>query len=383
MRVLMVVKSGVTDDARVRREAVALVEAGHHVTVVGDRPGPDHALPGVDVRFCRKPSTRSSWSDVTAIRRLVRWLLLPNHRRRDNRLFVEAAARLCSGITADVGHAHDLRTCGDDIGTSPAFSYLRRPRVLDRRSVGRLEWFGRRFDGRRERRLGRSASVVVTVSDELATWLRSNRGFSDVRVVRNTASSGRGRPAAPSVAHYGGRIDEERDLLTAAAGVALVDGVELMVRGGGDQASIEALCDAGVDVLPPISPEKLVDELRDAGIGLVTLSGGSMNHEVALPNKLFLAVQAGVPVVAADLPALRRVVTEHGLGELYTPGDADSFAGALRSVVERHEVCDRVAASQAVLSWQHDAPFSLQCMRSSRLRDRSSRARRDRQRRPR
>ena len=359
MRVLMVVKSGVTDDARVRREAVALVEAGHHVTVVGDRPGPDHALPGVDVRFCRKPSTRSSWSDVTAIRRLVRWLLLPSHRRRDNRLFVEAAARLCSGITADVGHAHDL------VGLVAMTSALHQPSVLvydahecwtGRRSVGRPEWFGRRFDGRRERRLGRSASVVVTVSDELATWLRSNRGFSDVRVVRNTASSGRGRPAAPSVAHYGGRIDEERDLLTAAAGVALVDGVELMVRGGGDQASIEALCDAGVDVLPPISPEKLVDELRDAGIGLVTLSGGSMNHEVALPNKLFLAVQAGVPVVAADLPALRRVVTEHGLGELYTPGDADSFAGALRSVVERHEeYCDRVAASQAVLSWQHDA----------------------------
>ncbi len=225
-----------------------------------------------------------------------------------------------------------------------------------RRSIGRPEWFGPWFDGRREGRLGRSASVVVTVSDELATWLQSNRGFSDVRVVRNTAGSGRGRPAAPSAAHYGGRIDEERDLLTAAAGAALVDGVKLMVRGGGDQASIEALREAGVDVLPPISPDALVDELRKAGIGLVTLSGGSINHEVALPNKLFLAVQAGVPVVAADLPALRRVVTEHGLGELYTPGDAESFASAIRSVVERHEeYCDRVAASQAALSWQHDA----------------------------
>ena len=225
-----------------------------------------------------------------------------------------------------------------------------------RHRAGRPEWFGPWFDGRRERRLGRQASVVVTISDELAIWLRANRGFSDVRVVRNTADSGRGRPAAPSAAHYGGRIDEERDLLTAAAGAALVDGVDLIVRGGGDQASIDALRDAGVDVLPPIAPDALADELSEAGIGLVTLTGGSINHEVALPNKLFLAAQAGVPIVAADLPAMRRVITEYGLGELYTPGDAESFASAMRCVVEHHrEYCDRIAESRAALSWQHDA----------------------------
>jgi len=355
----MVVKSGVTDDARVRREATALVKAGFQVTVVGDLPGPDHPLPEVEVRFCRAASNRRSWSKASGVRRLARWLLLPNHRRRDDRLFVEAAARLCSEISADVGHAHDL------VGLVAITSASHQPQVLvydahecwtGRRGVGRPEWFGRWFDGRRERRLGRTASVVVTVSDELAAWLRSNRGFSDVRVVRNTADSGTGRPATPSAAHYGGRVDEERDLLTAAAGAALVDGIDLVVRGGGDQTLIEALRGAGVEVHPPISPDALADELSEAGVGLVTLTGGSINHDVALPNKLFLAAQAGVPVVAADLPALRRVVTEHGLGELYTPGDAQSFATGLRRVIRHHEeYCERVAASRLALSWQHDA----------------------------
>ena len=355
----MVVKSGVTDDARVRREATALVDAGFQVTIVGDRPGPNHALPDVDIRFCREPSTRQSWAKATMYRRFIRWLFLPTHRRRDDRLFAKAAARLCSEITADVGHAHDL------VGLVAVTSATKQPPVLvydahecwtHRRRVGRPEWFGLWSDGRRERRLGRKATIVLTVSEELATWLRTNRGFRNVCVIRNTADLGRGRPATPTALHYGGRIDEERDLLTVAAGAALVDGVDLVVRGSGDHASIEALRGLGIDVLPPISPDSLVDELSEAGIGLVTLTGGSINHEVALPNKLFLAAQAGVPVVASDLPAIRRVVTEYGLGELYVPGDALSFAMAIGRVVERfEEFCGRVDASRAALCWQNDS----------------------------
>jgi len=355
----MVVKSGVTDDARVRREATALVDAGCQVTIVGDRPGPNHALPDVDIRFCREPSGRLSWAKATRYRRFIRWLFLPTHRRRDDRLFAKAAARLCSEIAADVVHAHDL------VGLVAVTLATKRPPVLvydahecwtGRPRIGRPEWFGPWFDGRREQRLGQKATVVVTVSEELAIWLRTNRGFRDVRVIRNTADLGRGFPATPIAVHYGGRIDEERDLLTAAAGAALVDGIDLVIRGGGDQASIEALRGLGVDVLPPISPDALADELREAGIGLVTLRGGSINHEVALPNKLFLAVQAGVPVVAADLPAIRRVVTEYGLGELYVPGDALSFAMAIVRVVDRFdEFCGRVDASREALCWQNDS----------------------------
>ena len=61
---LTVVKAGVADDTRVRREAVALVEAGRHVTVVGDRSGPNQDVQGVDLRFCREPSTGGSWSEA-------------------------------------------------------------------------------------------------------------------------------------------------------------------------------------------------------------------------------------------------------------------------------------------------------------------------------
>ena len=38
------------------------------------------------------------------------------------------------------------------------------------------------------------------------------------------------------------------------------------------------------------------------------------NHRLALPNKVFEYIAAGVPVVVSDLPELRRLVEEHGVG---------------------------------------------------------------------
>ena len=79
------------------------------------------------------------------LRRFVRWFLLPNHRRRNDRMFVEAVARLCSEITADVARAHDR------VGLVAITSATRQPLALiydahkcrtGRGGVGRPEWVG-------------------------------------------------------------------------------------------------------------------------------------------------------------------------------------------------------------------------------------------------
>src|SRR5206468_3197599 len=72
--------------------------------------------------------------------------------------------------------------------------------------------------------------------------------------------------------------------------------------------------------------------------------------------KLFMAVRAGVPVVASDLPALRRLVTEHGIGRLYRPGDPASLAAAVREVQASYgELTAAVARARAELAWERDA----------------------------
>src|SRR5690606_4689661 len=111
---------------------------------------------------------------------------------------------------------------------------------------------------------------------------------------------------------------------------------------------------------PPVPIDAVDQAYRDAGIAFVPLTDGSLNHRIALPNKLFQAVRAGVPVVAADLPEIRRVVSEHGLGALYRPGDADSLTRAVEEVTRRHEhLVANVLAARASLCWERDAEVLL------------------------
>lgn len=360
MKVLMLVKSGVTDDARIRREAAALAADGYEVTVIGDRPGPDHPISDVTVLYCRPAASRASWADRSPVRSALRWLLLPTHRRLDDRAFVQAAARAGDAIDADVVHAHDLtglRAAQRCCRPKAKLVYDAHECWTGRSLVGRPNPLGRVADAICELRLGRRADIVLTVSDELADWLRTRRGFCDVRIVQNTSQRRNlAPPHRPHAVHYGGRIDQERDLATVAQGAASVAGIELIVRGTADAGVAAALAELGVRVLPPIPTGELAGELAEAGIGLVPLAGDGINHAVALPNKLFEAVQAGVPVVAADLPAIRRVVDKFGLGALYIPGDPDSFAAALQSVVAEYPAYrTAVEAARDALSWEHDA----------------------------
>ena len=95
--------------------------------------------------------------------------------------------------------------------------------------------------------------------------------------------------------------------------------------------------------------------LASAGLALVTHSDRWLNHRLALPNKLFHAVRAGVPVVATDVGELARTVREHDLGELYRPGDADDMVRAIERVVGRYaELQIHVRDAAGVLSWDTD-----------------------------
>jgi glycosyltransferase involved in cell wall biosynthesis len=95
--------------------------------------------------------------------------------------------------------------------------------------------------------------------------------------------------------------------------------------------------------------------LANAGLALVTHSDRWVNHRLALPNKLFHAVRAGVPVVATDVGELARTVREHDLGELYRPGDAEDLVRAIGRAIERYpELQTKVRDAAAALSWDTD-----------------------------
>jgi glycosyltransferase involved in cell wall biosynthesis len=380
-RVLMLVQSPVAGDSRVLREAQALTDAGYSVHVIG-RDVPDGFTPpdGVTVASVGRSAglrpqaaagSRAGGGILRPALAGARWALLPEHRARVERAWRDGAAERARDHVAvagppDVVHAHDYNTLelAADVAsrTGAVLVYDSHEYWRGRAEHGRPDPLRRHRQAAREDALLARADLVLTVSEGIAERLRGH-GARRVVVVRNSvpARPGGALPAQPSGLVYAGRIGPGRDLETlAAAAPALArDGVRSIVVGPADPGYLAQWRPSaeGVDVRPEPLPLDAVDEVyRREGMAVVTLDGSCENHRLALPNKLFHAVRAGVPVIAADLPELSRVVRDLGIGATYTPGDPTSLARAVADVAGRYAgTVAAVAAAQHELRWETDA----------------------------
>ena len=362
--VLMLVWTDVSTDARVQREATALAGAGHRVHVIGRAVAPDYQPPpGVTVESAGvAPTGVGRRRRLPAPLRLARWVLLPQHVNRALRRWVGQAEPKARARSFDIVHAHDFTAL-------PLGARLARDRNVPLVYDAHEFWPGRDRHGRptpyqqwrekqTERRLGGTAAEVITVGPELAQLLEKHYGWTNVTVVRNTFPMPADEPeppTTPTAAVYAGRIGPGRDLETVVAAAGDIKPLKTVLVGPADGGYLAALPTGSVDVLDALPLDDAVTLLRDAGIALVTLSDKWLNNRIGMPNKLFMAVRAGVPVVAADLPALRRLVTEHGIGRLYRPGDAGSLVDAVKQVQASYgELTAAVVRARAELSWERD-----------------------------
>ncbi len=404
MRVLMLVLTSVATDTRVVREAGTLAAAGHQVHVIGkDVPADYQPPPGVTVSSAGAASVfRRAGVTATASPppptpaspeadpadapsavgapertslpphlRAARWALLPQHRNSAFRAWAKAAAEVAAAHPCDVVHAHDFNTL--ELGAALAAD-RGVPLVYDshelwsgRPRVGRPTPVQKAREARLEAELGGQAAAVITVGEAVAEALRSRYGWTHVTVVRNTfplAESVDGAstplPERPTGAVYAGRIAPYRELETIVAAANALPELRLTMVGPADPTYLAALDHGPVVVRPPLPVARVDALLRSAGLALVTHSNRWENHRLALPNKLFHAVKAGVPVVATDVPELRRVVLEHGIGTLYPPGDAAGLVAAIRTAIDEYpKLLAAVRAAAPALSWEQDAKALL------------------------
>jgi glycosyltransferase involved in cell wall biosynthesis len=79
--------------------------------------------------------------------------------------------------------------------------------------------------------------------------------------------------------------------------------------------------------------DSLLSYTAQASVGVSLLEGSCENHRLALPNKVFEYMAAGVPVVVSALPELERFLSEHPIGCAVDPGDPSAVSRALNEVV--------------------------------------------------
>ena len=410
--VVMLVLNDLTHDSRVRREAEALATTWR-VLVVGTQRA-DGALPDRErianfevwrIRYGRWGA--GLWRPWRWLRHALQAVLIVWALRRVRArvyhahdlpaLLLILSARALWGRGARLVYdAHELhafmpRSACEHVrgsGAPPAAQARRRAALLrvvrrkahggaptpaDVRNAPRLSP-ARRALFVLEGACARRADAVLSVSAPSARALRLWWRLPRVYRVRNAVDPP--GAAAPRdlrtlldgrrcIVHSGDLTLRGRCLLELIQALALLPhDVALIFLGQGEARDLlvrEAarLGVAGrVHFVPPVSPQAVAATVQSCDVAAVLLCPESWHIRSTLPNKLFEALAAGVPVVTSDTFALRRIVRRYELGVLCDPRDPNAIATALRQLLTPEAQAyhrTRIHRAQQRINWTHEA----------------------------
>jgi glycogen synthase len=234
---------------------------------------------------------------------------------------------------------------------------------------------------RYERRYLPYADAVVTVSQPLAQLLQQRHGLDrEPAVVLNAplaADAERPHPgdirtscgldAGTPLAVYSGWASPERRIEVIIEAARLVPELHLAFVVSRHKnpyvQSLKALAKEygmadRVHFRGYVHYADLSKFLETADMGIHPLETGPVNHEIALPNKFFEYSHARLPLVVSNVATMAAEVRRLGNGEVFTSGDAESLAAAIRKVLADNEAYRRAYRDPALLSeysWERQA----------------------------
>lgn len=232
----------------------------------------------------------------------------------------------------DIIHANEWPSLPIAVRASAA---TKAPIVLDLHEYAPLEWESRLlwriFLGPMVdyflRQYGPQVSASVTVGDAIAQRYEHEYGFHPISVMNAAQRTGARDfkatdPANIHLVHHGGAVRDrklERMIETLAyTNNRYILHFMLVEVSPGYVSELKRLAQrlapGRVFFHPPVAPHNLVEKLSEFDMGIYLLSSKDFNHAVALPNKFFDFVAAGLAVCIGPSPEMARLVQHHGFG---------------------------------------------------------------------
>ncbi len=353
-RIVMLVNTDLRMDPRVQREAKALAGQGFLVTIICPNwaqldPKRDLAWdPNIDFRLL--PA------------RCVRFNLYFPY------LYGKIMLRAAQAEDAWAYHAHDLdmsliallAAAHNQVACVCDFHEWYSENVTYNRLTRRFRphrFYKRWVYQTMERVVLHAATEVITVCDSIGERLaRIYDAPKQVHIIRNIPEINvtdrqpgtdlrkkLGISPDKKIVLYQGGLGPSRNLEPVIEAMAQVKHAVFVIRGPGYEYwhkryhRLAARFGARDKVycLPAVPSTRVVAEARAADIGLWTLLANvGLNFELALPNKVFEYIAAGVPLLAADLPEVRKIVQGYRIGVCFDPVSPASIARAINALAE-------------------------------------------------
>jgi glycosyltransferase involved in cell wall biosynthesis len=360
---ILMVTQDVEVTRRILQEAHTLVDAGYSVRILTrsaderDGRGVVEGLPvewvavrGRDPRFgwLYRLAGMTRGTQIAAL-----WSILTMRHTFTIRATPRAVA-----ANADIYHAHDLNNLEVTYNAAKAnhAKLVYDAHELFPEMANRWVRLKRGSWKRLEARLLPQAGLAITVNDLIAEEMSTRYNVPPPLVLLNCPDppptfdpNARydlirervGLSAERKVVLYQGWMSEGRGLENLVrAATLLVDGAVVVFMGYGDyQATLQKMAAAEpegrVHFIPAVPQRDLLAYCASADVGVIPYQAVDLNNYYTSPNKLFDFIQAALPIVASDLPFLRKVIVGHDLGIVAKLDSPQSYAQAINSVLAR------------------------------------------------
>lgn len=217
--------------------------------------------------------------------------------------------------------------------------------------------------------------TVVTVNDSIARAYFQRYGAT-LHVVRNIPMK---RDLAPAPSRAELDLPGDRHVLVMqGAGLNIHRGVEeavlamehlpdclLLLIGGGDVWPVvermveDRRLEDRVRLIGKQPYERMMDFTRNADLGLTLDKDTNLNYRFSLPNKLFDYFNAGVPVLATDLPEVAGIVRKYGAGVVIASPDPDVIAREVKAFFADEDQVRRARANATFAARELDGEVEM------------------------
>ncbi|RDD60128.1 glycosyltransferase [Ferruginivarius sediminum] len=112
-----------------------------------------------------------------------------------------------------------------------------------------------------------------------------------------------------------------------------------------------------VHMLPVCAPTEMIGYMSGADLGVIPRQAHHQNMVYSLPNRIFELIMARLPIAAASLPEIARLVSEYDIGQVFDETNSAAMAETIESMLETETLSHfkkSVQSAAAELCWERE-----------------------------